>query len=213
MLDRFPGYDVLTKRNSPSWNRKTREIINRRLALSLEPRFFTEAEFALVGVLADLIVPQPKSRPPIPIAALVDDQLYEGKGDGFRHAGMPRQREAWRLGLQALNTESRQTSGKHFEQLSVTEQNALLARMQRGELQGAVWGEMSAKTFFENRMAHDIVRAYYAHPTAWSEIGWGGPASPRGYVRMGFDERDPWEAAEVKAGDVASARQKNRRVG
>ena len=62
-------------------------------------------------------------------------------------------------------------------------------------------------------MAHDIVRAYYAHPTAWSEIGWGGPASPRGYVRMGFDERDPWEAAEVKAGDVANARQKNRRVG
>ena len=51
-------------------------------------------------------------------------------------------------------------------------------------------------------MAHDIVRAYYAHPTAWSEIGWGGPASPRGYVRMDFDERDPWEAAEAKHGDV-----------
>jgi len=213
MLDRFPGYDVLTKRNSPSWNRKTREIINRRLALSREPRFFTEAEFALVGAIADRIVPQPKNRPPIPIAALVDNELCQEKGDGFRHAGMPRQREAWRLGLQALNTEAQQTNGKHFEQLSVTEQNALLACMQRGELKGAVWGEMSAKAFFENRMAHDIVRAYYAHPTAWSEIGWGGPASPRGYVRMGFDERDPWEAAEVKAGDVANARQKNRRVG
>ena len=149
MLDRFPGYDVLTKRTSPSWNRKTREIINRRLALPREPRFFSEAAFALVGVIADRIVPQPKNRPPIPIAALVDDQLYQDKGDGFRHAGMPRQREAWRLGLHALNTEAQQTNGKHFEQLSVTEQNALLARMQRGELKGAVWGEMSAKTFFE----------------------------------------------------------------
>ena len=57
---------------------------------------------------------------------------------------------------------------------------------------------MSAKTFFKQRMAHDIVYAYYAHPTAWNEIGWGGPASPRGYVRMGYNERDPWEAAEVK---------------
>ncbi len=62
--------------------------------------------------------------------------------------------------------------------------------------------------------AHDIVHAYYAHPTAWSEIGWGGPASPRGYVRMDFDERDPWEAAEAATdGDAKTARRKNRRVG
>lgn len=66
---------------------------------------------------------------------------------------------------------------------------------------------------FKKRMARDIVLAYYAHPTAWSEIGWGGPASPRGYVRMDFNERDPWEAAEVKDGDIESAKRKNRRVG
>lgn len=213
MLDRFPGYDVLSKRNSPSWNHKTREVINRRMALSRQPRFFTEAEFALVGAIAERIVPQPKNRPPIPIPALVDDQLYQDNGDGFRHASMPRQGDAWRQGLRALDAEAMQIYGRHFDQLGVTEQNTLLARMQQGELKGAAWGEMSAKTFFEHRMAHDIVRAYYAHPTAWSEIGWGGPASPRGYVRMGFDERDPWEAAEVKAGDVESARRKNRRVG
>jgi hypothetical protein len=43
-----------------------------------------------------------------------------------------------------------------------------------------------------------VVGIYYAHPAAWSEIGFGGPASPRGYVRLGFDERDPWEAEEVR---------------
>jgi hypothetical protein len=37
---------------------------------------------------------------------------------------------------------------------------------------------------------------YYAHPQAWDEIGFGGPASPRGYVRMGFNRYDPWEAVE-----------------
>ena len=46
---------------------------------------------------------------------------------------------------------------------------------------------MPPKTFFPQRMAHDIVMAYYSHPTSWNEIGWGGPASPRGYVRMDFD--------------------------
>ena len=62
-------------------------------------------------------------------------------------------------------------------------------------------------------MLHDIVSAYYAHPTAWSEIGFGGPASPRGYVRMDFDRRDPWEAAEAQPGREARARRENARVG
>ena len=72
---------------------------------------------------------------------------------------------------------------------------------------------MSSKDFFKKRMAHDIVLAYYAHPTAWSEIGWGGPASPRGYVRLDFNERDPWEAVEAADGDDAAARRINRHVG
>ena len=42
------------------------------------------------------------------------------------------------------------------------------------------------------------VSVYYAHPAAWSEIGFGGPASPRGYVRMQANRRDPWEAMEEK---------------
>ena len=71
---------------------------------------------------------------------------------------------------------------------------------------------MTSDVFFRTRLAKDIVFAYYAHPTAWSEIGWGGPASPRGYVRMDYDERDPWEAAEVRDGDVEAARRKNNRV-
>ncbi len=59
----------------------------------------------------------------------------------------------------------------------------------------------------------EIPRAYYAHPAAWNEIGFGGPASPRGYVRMDFDQRDPWEAAEAKPGREADAREENTRVG
>ena len=57
---------------------------------------------------------------------------------------------------------------------------------------------MPPAIFFDQRLLHDIVLAYWSHPTAWNEIGWGGPASPRGYVRMGYDERDPWEAAEAR---------------
>jgi Gluconate 2-dehydrogenase subunit 3 len=210
---RFPGYDVLSKRLTPSWNEKTREVVTRRLAIDPEPKFFTTEEFQTVRAIADRVVPQPATRPPIPVAALVDEKLHQHKEDGYRKAGMPREAEAWRRGLKALDEDAKQANGARFKDLSDADKDALLTRMEQGALTGPAWGGMSSSTFFKMRMARDIVHAYYAHPTAWSEIGWGGPASPRGYVRMDFNERDPWEAAEVKGGDVGSARRKNRHVG
>ena len=72
---------------------------------------------------------------------------------------------------------------------------------------------MSGKEFFQHRVLPDITAAYYALPVAWSELGFGGPASPRGYVRMDFDRRDPWEAAEAKPGREDEARRDNHHVG
>jgi hypothetical protein len=213
MPDRFPGYDVLAKRHTPSWNQKTREVIDARLEVSNKPKFFSAEEFALVQAAAARIVPQPKTRPPIPVAILVDHQLDCDQGDGYRQPGMPRLRDAWRLGLQALNAEARQAHGVPFDALAAADQDALLRSMQAGELKSPAWGDMPPAGFFKTRLAHDIVHAYYAHPTAWNEIGWGGPASPRGYVRMGYDERDPWEAAEIHGADLETVRRKNRRVG
>jgi hypothetical protein len=80
-------------------------------------------------------------------------------------------------------------------------------------LRDVAWGDMPAAVFFKERLAHDILGAYYSHPTSWNEIGFGGPASPRGYVRMGADRRDPWEAAEAEPGDEDAAREENGRVG
>lgn len=210
---RFPGYDVLRKRNTPSWNRKTRQVIDQRLATPRDPRFLTDHEFATVAAIADRMVPQPKHRPPIPVAALLDRKLFLNEQDGFRTDGMPREREAWQRGLAALDAEAQQRHGKDFRSLASDDQEALLRLMEEGELHHPAWQGMPPKTFFRQRLGRDIVFAYYSHPTAWSEIGFGGPASPRGYVRLGYDERDPWEAAEVKDGDVAAALKKNRHVG
>ncbi len=213
MPDRFPEYDILSKRNTPSWNEKTRQVIDARLAVPREPRFFTADEVATVTALADRITPQPSSRPPIPVASLIDEKLFRDKQDGFRAADMPREREAWRLGLRAIDAEARQVFGGAFRELGAEQQDELIRRLQKGDMHNPAWQGMPPKTFCQQRLTHDIVFAYWSHPTAWNEIGWSGPASPRGYVRMGYDERDPWEAAEVKDGDVADAARKNRHVG
>ena len=91
-------------------------------------------------------------------------------------------------------------------------QDALLHKMQGGQLRDPAWGDMPCDLFFTFRLLRDIVRTYYSHPTAWNEIGWGGPASPRGYVRLVGDRRDPWEAAEAKPGHETEARRENLRV-
>ena len=209
---RFPGYDVLSKRQGLSWNDKTRDVIARRLSIGSQPKFFTAGEFSTVLALADRIVPQPRTRSRIPVAALVDHKLHLAQSDGYRLPGTPRDGDAWRLGLKALDVEAETAFGARFGGLTEVQQDVLLDRMQKGELRDSAWADMASDTFFRMRLARDLVLAYYAYPTAWSEIGWGGPASPRGYVRMDYDEHDPWEAAEVRKGEIASTRRKNRRV-
>jgi hypothetical protein len=210
--DRYPEYDVLAKWSGPSWNDKTREVITRRLSIAPEPRFFTRDEYDTVVAIASRIVPQPPDRPRVPIAALVDRKLDNQIMDGFRQPGVPRDSEAWRLGLKALNAEASTAYDKRFAALPEGLQDKLLRAAQSGELKSAEWDGLHCDAFFRHRMGRDIVLAYYAHPTAWSEIGWGGPASPRGYVRLDIDERDPWEAAEAKDGNDTAARRSNRRV-
>ena len=198
--NRFPGYDVLAKRDTPSWNEQTRRVIEQRLSLPDEPRFFTEQEWRTLRALCERVLPQPVNRAhPVPLAAMVDHQMVRDRGDGFRKRGMPPLRDAWRRGLAAIEAEARLTEGASFDALPTEGRDALLHRVQKGEVKADAWQGLPAKDFFHTRVIHDIVGAYYAHPVAWTEIGFGGPASPRGYVRLGFNRRDPWEAAERKS--------------
>lgn len=213
MSARYPNYDVLAKRHTPSWNEKTRRVIDQRLAVPREPRFLSSDEFRTLDAICARIVPQPPTRPPVPLAALVDTKLFEDKGDGYRDHRLPPLREAWQRGLRALDAEARERHDGAFHMLSVDEQDSLLRAAQEGRLTNAAWQGMSSQLFFAKRLLSDIVKAYYGHPTAWSEIGYGGPASPRGYVRMDFDRRDPWEAAEAKPGREAEAAKINARIG
>jgi Gluconate 2-dehydrogenase subunit 3 len=215
MSERYPGYDVLSKRNSPSWNDQTREIIDARLAVDPDVhRFCNEREWRALCAVCDEIVPQPAHRTPkVPIAAMVDQKLYAGKNDGYRDARLPEQGEAWRKGLSAIDSEATLEAGKPFCELTGEQRRSVLLRLQKGDVSSPAWRQLPPALFFAKRLLHDVVAAYYAHPASWSEIGFGGPASPRGYVRMNFDRRDPWEAVEATAGHEEDARRKNEHVG
>jgi hypothetical protein len=215
MADRYPGYDVLDKRDSVSWNDQTRAVIDRRMAIDPNKHvFFTDQEWPTLCAICARIVPQPQGRAhPAPVAAMVDEKLNSNNGDGYRDSRLPPMRDAWRRALAAIDGEAQSRYGRPFDKLTPLLQDDLLTAVQNGDVQGKAWRELPAKLFFQKRLLHDIVSSYYAHPAAWSEIGFGGPASPRGYVRLNFDRRDPWEASESRPGREAQARRENARVG
>ena len=209
---RYPGYDVMRKRSGPSWNEPSRRVIDERIAVAPEPRFFDSEQWRVLSAVCARILPQPANRPPVPLAALVDGKVFAGQGDGYRDARLPPLQRAWRIGLDALDAEAVGRYQLPFALLADHQQDSLLVAMQRGQLEDSAWAGMPAAVFFAERLVHDITSAYYAHPTAWNEIGFGGPASPRGYVRLDSNRRDAWEPAEARLQQPQQALELNRRV-
>lgn len=210
---RYPGYNVLDKRDTPSWDAKTKEVIEQRLATPDRPRFFSAGEWAIADALCRRILPQTGDEDQVSLVALLDAKLLANHGDGFRKADMPYMRDAWRRGLAAIAGEAKaRYNGCGFAVITDGERDALLRSMQHGDVSGDRWSELDAKAFFDRRILVDVPALYYSHPKAWSEIGFGGPASPRGYVRLDGDRPDPWEAAEAQPGNERTALAENRHV-
>ena len=206
----FPGYDTLARRDTQSWNEPTRQAINARLSVPREPRFFTVEEWDCADALCQLIIPGVIDPP---LVALLDAALRDGDGHGTRTQTVPYRREAWRQGVNALDSCAQGSHGKPFAQLGKNDQSTLLETIQRGEPTAGEWGAMEPQDFFKRCVLGDIPALFYSLPQAWNEIGFGGPASPRGYVRLELGHRDPWEAAEVGPdGDSDTVERKNRHV-
>lgn len=193
----YPTYNVLDKWDSPSFNDQTREVIARRLDEVPPRRFFDAIQWATLLAVCNRVIPQPERRQAerVPIAPWLDAALHERRGTGTRYADMPTDRRSWKQGLDAIDAEARARHGLRFAALAADVQDAVLKAIDNGDVRaGEAWAGLPPKRFFRHLVLKEIVRIYYVHPAAMSEIGYGGPASPRGYVRLGVAAIDPWEA-------------------
>ena len=200
---RYAGYDVLDKWSSPDWDAQTRRAVGRRLAGVPPIRFLAGAEVALLEAVADRLVPEPDGPAPerIPIVPWIDEKLHHDWRDGYRYEDLPPLREAWRLGLAAIDESARLLfGGRGFVELDGGEQDEVLSRVARGEAPGPAWGRLPPRRFFRDVLCITVVKTYYAHPRAWSQVGYSGPSSPRGHVRNWIGGVDPWDAPEVEGG-------------
>ncbi len=162
------------------------------------PAVLTEAGLVTLRSLVDRVLPQP-GPDKIDLAARIDAMLAAGPGDGWRHAALPRDAEAWRAGLQTLDDVCRAVSGESFAASAVARQEQLLAQVEAGQGGGPALDGDQMRLWFQEMRA-EAARLYVAHPATLARLGYGGIASARGFARIGPDERDAWEKL---AGDGA----------
>jgi hypothetical protein len=191
MHGRYPDYNVLDEVDH--WDEVTRQVVMERVDKVPEIRFFTRPEAATLGAFCDVVTAQDRE-PKIPVLNMVDAKLFAGQGDGFRFAGMPDDRETWRRAAQGLDAVAVQHGCESFAGASSEVQEKIVDAFHRGELRGGVWEELNVKRTWSVLM-RSVLSAFYSHPWAWNEIGFGGPAYPRGYARIGVGQRESWEGA------------------
>jgi hypothetical protein len=189
----YPDYDVLARWESVSYDDVTRRVLRERLTSPPRRRYLSEALYSVLEAACARVIPQPDRAEPVPIAPWIDRQLQEDGGEGYRSPGAPPQQQAWTIGLTGLDREARRRHDRPFVELDGTTQDGILRSLQDGTANADEFPGIDPSHFLIEMLAKTAAAVYYGHPAAWNEIGFGGPASPRGYVRIGLDQRDPWE--------------------
>jgi Gluconate 2-dehydrogenase subunit 3 len=199
---RYPDWDVLEQQRH--WDDATRQVVLRRVESPPEIRFFRGEEIDTLKAFCDVVTHQYRE-PRIPVLAFVDEKLLEGRREGYQYADMPDDGDAWHLVARGLDHSTRaEWRAESFAAAPTTVQEDVVRAFKDGKLQGGPWDELSVEHAWKVT-TRDILAAFYAHPWAWNEIGFAGPAYPRGYAAFGSDhlgdDREQWEPREAFAVD------------
>jgi hypothetical protein len=168
--DRFPGLDVLDQVRH--WDPVTADAVLARIAPPVAVKFFTESEESCARALLNLLTGQDgqDSEVAVPVLEMVDARLAAGETDGWRYADMP-------------------------EDAAQTDQVKVIQAVQ--DLGSADWHRLPAGHVW-SLWTRYACTAFYAHPFAWAEIGFPGPAYPRGYKNIGVGKLEPFEVRDVR---------------
>ena len=133
----------------------------------------------------------------MPVVAMVDARLAERQTDGWHYDDMPPDGEAWRESLSDLDADAELRCGTGFAAASWQDRTAIVQAVQ--DLGTDRWHRLAAGHVW-SLWTRYACTAFYSHPWAWKEIGFAGPAYPRGYKNLGVDRREPFEVRDAHPG-------------
>jgi hypothetical protein len=190
---RFPGFDVLNQ--APHWDQVTKDLIEARVRTSPPAvTFFSATERGCAHALLNDLTGQDRDDAPVPVTQLVEARLAAGETDGWRYADMPEDGQAWRDTLGYLDADARARCGTAFAEAAEADRHRLIQAVQ--DLSGEDWHGLPAKHVW-SLWTRYACTALYAHPDVWAEMGFSGPAYPRGYKNIGVDKLEPYEVRDA----------------
>ncbi|WP_243064543.1 gluconate 2-dehydrogenase subunit 3 family protein [Humibacter sp. RRB41] len=195
---RFPGFDVMSQQKH--WDAATRAAMQVRLHGLPAVRFFTQLEEATAKCLLDRLVGQ-RAEPgdeTVDVVRMVDARLAENQTDGWHYDSMPVDGDAWRASLAALNSDAHDRFGHDFAECNHDDQCELMETVRTDDRDR--WHDLPPARVW-SLWTRYAATAFYAHPSVWNEIGFPGPAYPRGYKAPGVDKREPYEVSDARSND------------
>lgn len=187
----YPTYDVMAAQHE--WDPHTRAIVNERLHTGGDYLFLNVIEAETLRTWCALLMDDDRGEIVQYIIEHLDRTLSSGT-ESERKPGVPRSPELIRTGLEALDDSCQLLYTERFFHLDEDRQLQIMTAVSSGEAAPyEQWKHVPQDLFFRKLLTL-TTEAYYSHPRVWSEIGYGGPAYPRGYVRMHLGQLDPWEA-------------------
>jgi len=193
------GYSTLAQKKN--WEEATQKTVIERVEKIPPVRFFSQGEADLLGAVIDRVLPQDDRAEgrTIPILSILDERLFGNSLNGFRYEDMPPDQVAYKLAIAAIEEMAHACFQQSFVDLAVHPQELILQSLHNGnpDPENSLWKRMPVHRFWAMLM-EDCITAYYSHPWAWDEIGFGGPAYPRGYMRLENGLPEPWEKEEQR---------------
>jgi hypothetical protein len=186
---RFPRFDAVAQ--AGHWDDVTRAAVLSRLAPPAPLSYFDRDEEPVARALCDRLLAQ-DAEPRVPIVEVIDARLRSGDGDGYRYADMPEDGPAWKRSVRALARDAMAIRGAPFHELEADAQRHLIEQVR---VEDGDWHGLPARRVFSLWMRY-VTTAFYAHPWAWNEIGFPGPAYPRGYKTLSLGALEPFETRE-----------------
>lgn len=188
----YPTYDVWEEHQE--WDSHTRKIVGLRRMPQVTYKFLKHQEAMLLQIAAGLLMDETRLEVLTFITQHIDESLASPIGESQRKSGVPEKKTLYRKGLQGIDEICQLLYQTDFMMLKKHQQESVLKRVEKGTAEMTpAWALVSQQDFFV-RLLYDVTSACYSHPLVWSDIGYGGPAYPRGYIRVEKGLVDPWEA-------------------
>jgi len=187
---KYPNYDVLGEQTA--WDDTTRSIVLSRTEAAFSYSYLTLVEVEMLRALCSMLAGDTRANVIQFVLQHIDRTVNGPTPESERGTAVPQASELVRTGLKLIDQWCLTTFSRPLIDLTEMEQHTIVSDLSEGKLPLAD-PAFPQKALFR-RLLSWTVESYYSHPTVWSEIGYGGPAYPRGYVRTQIGQLDPWEA-------------------